>query len=255
MIPPILLLVVVHLLTLRAPVAQRWRLPVEAVTCTVAWFGWLEVVGGAAASLTRADLFFGLAITAIAATAAATWTAGWQARSGIAVARCLLVLGVPSAPAFAHDPGQGPLRHDAGIEVQRTSGTRATVVLEIRGPCGDLDPVRTVARRSGVEVIGPLRHSTSPCRFLGAVDVAPSGRWFIYTELGSPDGRIETWIALDDSATSASIDRALYSPPTGGGGAPSVVVAGVLYLSVAFLVIWALIGTRTPASRSGPKVG
>jgi hypothetical protein len=79
------------------------------------------------------------------------------------------------------------------------------------------------------------------------VDAAPTGRWFVYTELDSPDGRIETWIAQDDSTTSASIDRALYSPPTGGGGAPRIVVAGVLYLAVALLVVWALIGTRMTA--------
>ena len=88
------------------------------------------------------------------------------------------------------------------------------------------------------------------------MDAAPTGRWFVYTELDSPDGMIETWIALDDSTTSISIDRALYSPPTGGGGAPRIVVAGVLYLAVALLVVWALIGTRTTAPRSAsPDVG
>jgi hypothetical protein len=253
-IPPVLLLAVVHVLVLRAPIAPRWRLPVEAVACTVVWFGWLEFVGDAAASLTRSDLFFGVAAAVVAATAVSMWTPGWQTRSGVAAATCLLVLGVLSAPAFAHDPGQGAMRHGARIEAQRTSGDRVVIELEVRGPCGDLDPVRSVARRSGVEVVGSLRRSTSPCRFLGEVDVAPTGRWFIYTELDSPAGKVETWVALDDSTRSASIDRALYSPPNGGGGAPRVVVAGALYLAVALLVIWALIGTRTAAPRNGPRV-
>lgn len=249
-IPPVLLLAVLHLLIDRAPVAQRWRLPVEAVACTLVWFGWLEVVGGAAASLTNSDLFFGLAVTAVAATAVSMWTPRWQARSGVAAATSLLVLGVLSAPAFAHDPGQGPLRRDARIEAQRTSGTMVAIELEVPRPCGDLDPVRTVARRSGDVVIGPLQRSTSPCRFLGSVDAAPTGRWFIYAELDSPDGRIETWVALDDSITSTSVDRALYSPPTGGRGAPRIVVAGVLYLAVALLVVWALVGSRMTAPRN-----
>lgn len=255
-IPPVLLLAILHILVARAPVAPRWRLPLEAVACTVVWFGWLEAVGQAATSLTHADLLLGVTLVAIGATAISAWTPQWRARSGVAAATCLMVLGMPAAPTQAHDPGQGPLRHDARIEAKRTTRTLVAIELEVPPPCGDLEPVRTVARRSGDEVTGPLRRSTSPCRFLGSADAAPTGRWFIYTELDSSAGRIETWIALDDSTSSASIDRALYSLPTEGGDARRTVVAGVLYIVVALLVTWALIGTRpTTAHAAGPEAG
>lgn len=132
----------------------------------------------------------------------------------VAVATALVSLAVATAPAFAHDPGQGPEAGRAALTAN-ASGQRARLTVDwgqIRD-CAAVRPRQLRARRAGTLVTAQLA-STGRCAGSGSVKLPASGRWFIYAELERQGNRLETWLPLEAGASARAhdSDRVVYEP-------------------------------------------
>jgi hypothetical protein len=186
----------------------------------------LGVVGGLVVALIHGDLRMG------PATAAA-------ARVVLVLGIVALAVGNTSGNAWAHNPGQGEDVTEVRLTITRNAES-AQLRIVIPGACTGFKPVRVEARRAGETRSGELTLTddrADNCVATGHVIGLTPGRWFVYAELNSPDGKaLEAWLPVDEGAT-ASATRWLYEPPppeqaTGlrntVGGALLLVIAGIL---------------------------
>lgn len=167
----------------------------------------------------------------------------------VTLAVVVVVVGRP-APAWAHDPGQGEQVREGLLSVQRADG-RAELTMTLPGPCGELVAIRTVARRAGDEITGPLSVSDGKgrtCRLSGTVAGLSPGQWFVYAELDGVRGqRLEAWLPVTEGAAESGI-RPLYEPPARASSGSRDAVGAVLLLAVAGLIVACV----RLARRSGP---
>ncbi len=140
---------------------------------------------------------------------------GPAARATAGLALVALVVAA-ATPAWAHDPGQGPMRGHAAVDIGAdgpTARVRVRVLDLDRGACGDLDPVGLLAPRAGQTRRAPLSAGQA-CTFSGAIGLPDRGRWFVYARLTGPEGPVETWLAVQaDGRHTAGAVRELYSRP------------------------------------------
>jgi hypothetical protein len=169
------------------------------------------------------------------------------ALAALAVGGGLMTAVAPARPAYAHDPGQGQVV--AHVEMTGVSDARGSITLTVTADdhCDDLTPVRLVARRAGQSRTGVLR-STGPCAFTGTVDVAPTGRWFLYAEFRHRASAVEGWLPLSaDRHQSLNQERTLYLP---AGEGDSTTVGQVLVGGLIYTVGVGLLGAGILVNRS-----
>lgn len=245
-VPPMLLLAALGEMLDRAGLAERARVGVEAMGATAIWFGWLQVVGGAATEVpasalpaaVAASVLAAVVVTALSGTLPRPSTLGTGAALALVA---VLGVGVAGAPdAAAHDPGQGRDTRAATLTVDRVDESSVAVDLQVgSGGCDALAPRRTVARRAGETRVGAL-DSSGRCRYRGTVEAGDRGRWFVYVEL-TDDGRdVELWAPLGGDEATVTVRRPLYEPPASsarnlqaiGGIVLYALVIGMLRLTV-----------------------
>lgn len=128
------------------------------------------------------------------------------------------------------------------LRVSRAGG-EATLTMTLPTPCDGLAAVRTVARRAGRMRAGTLTATGTPgrgCLMTGEVDDLGPGRWFVYAELESVDGRrLEAWLPATEGTESGGT-RPLYAPPARSVPASRPAVATALLLVVTGLVVASL---------------
>jgi hypothetical protein len=163
----------------------------------------------------------------------------------------LLVLAVPVAVAWAHDPGQGEEAGAASLAVV-AEDSRISMRGELRGTdCSRLTSGRLVARRAGVVRAAPLQ--LSGCSFSGGTSVDERGRWFVYAELQQEGTTLETWLpvhALKGTDRAFEKERFVYIPPKRSTAAGELVGGTLLYGAMLALLIMAFRLTRSPAARA-----
>ncbi len=246
-VPPVLVLAVLHEVVEPARLSRSTRLVVEALGATLIWFLWLELVGGAATAVSAATLPAALALAGLAATGVSVLThrGGWARPTALPARTAILIValgvGIALAPeAEAHDPGQGRATRDATLTVERVDADSVAVELDVRSAsCGNLNASRTAARRAGTTQLGTLEPIGS-CRYRGAVNADAEGRWFVYVELIDGDQQVELWAPLAGGEATASVQRPLYEPPArpssglqvGGGVALYAAIFGMLVFTV-----------------------
>ncbi len=219
-VPPLLALAVIDDLLAQRGQRERVRLAAQAAVAPLVWFGWLAVAGEAGTRVPAGELPAALAVTIIAALIVIVLVGPPPAPAvgAVTAVSCVLlavvVLGFARAPrATAHDPGQGSEMQSATLEARRAdNGTVAVTLTVTDGRCDRLAADRTVARRAGNTRAGDLR-AHAACRWLGQVDAADSGRWFIYVELDDGGQPVELWVPLARDESVAAVERPLYAPP------------------------------------------
>ncbi len=260
-VPPLVLAVGVAVAVGHWPL--RSRLLLVGAATPVIWWPALGVETDAAASVSLGQVPVAVALSMVAAFLAGWLHGDWLLAKRVRAIgpRFLLVvvigatsLGMAPDRASAHDPGQGAERSMVELTVSRSSA-RASVSLTIPEPCDDLSPTRSVARRSGRSLTGPLHRigaSGQSCRFGGQISGLGKGRWFVYVELLDASGRrLEAWVPVrEDRATSEQ--RALYHPPATTRGTGQVVSGAAILLVVAGLVI-ACLRLAKATSVGGPR--
>ncbi len=158
-----------------------------------------------------------------------------------------------SAPAQAHDPGQGeevvPIRLAAQVTDQRVD---VTVEFAVAGP--GFEPTRVIARRSGRTIEGPL--SADAGVWIGRVQLDEPGRWFVYVEALAGVDTFEAWLPVDigDDRLVSKQTGFYLSLPTAGPTVSQVLVGGVLVmLSLAIVgrIAWTVRGAMGPLASRG----
>lgn len=152
-----------------------------------------------------------------------------------------LLLGPGARPASAHDPGQGEPVRQGALTVDRPAD-QARLTLLLPGRCGDLTPARSVARRAGTVLTGPLEiaEQDGDCRLTGVVDGLTGGRWFVYAEARDGSGRtLEAWLPAASDSTLGEV-RPLYAPPSTSSTATRELAGGALLVVVAALLLGCL---------------
>jgi len=171
------------------------------------------------------------------------------ATTGLMTIAAAVVILAAAPRAMAHDPGQG---RDAGsVDLAVIGGPERT---ELRGRwnssrCAEISGAAVVARRGGVVVRGPL--AVAGCRLQGAVALPTRGRWFVYVELQTARGSVESWLPIRAGAgeRASAVARYAYAPAQRSGSAVKRVVGGVLYaVMVALLAATFLLLSPTRAS-------
>jgi hypothetical protein len=152
----------------------------------------------------------------------------------------ILLLGL-TAPALAHDPGQGDEVAPVGLTAVREGSLIEFEVTALAGRCSDWQPQQIVARRAGRTVTAPLRRAED-CVFRGVVEVDDPGRWFIYAEIDIAGERTESWTPVDHRHPTKQ--TVLYPPPPSGTRAGQIVAGAVLYL-----LVFAILGLVTVTYR------
>lgn len=181
-------------------------------------------------------------------------SSGREAASAMPLAgACLLLLG--TAPvAVAHDPGQGDPAGTMRLEVTASdggaqlNGTWGAPRCESRLEGGEL-----VARRAGQELRAPLE--LRGCSFRGAVSLPDRGRWFVYADLRSGDGRVESWLPVHNASQPTRTRdprRYAYVPAqTQSANVVKYLAGGVLYTAIAVLLFATIaVSRRRPAEAS-----
>lgn len=229
---PDLPVAVLGLAALDLPLRSTVRRVTAAVTATAA-LAW-----GASATGLASPAAADVAVTALPViVVGAVILSAPRWRASIARAAPVVLLGVtvlamvPAGPAQAHDPGQGRVVTEVGLDAR--SDGQGTLTLSVTGAdhCGDLDPVRVVARRAGETRAGELRR-TGACSFAGTLELPAHGRWFVYAELDHAGTAVETWLPVfADRRQRIEEVRSLYVPAGDGGGVTTsqVLAGGALY--------------------------
>lgn len=246
--------------------SQTIRLGALAISAPLVWWVAIAAQGDSGTAVSLQAAAATSMILAIAAAIAAG--ASRAARRSISAAQVvlgsivvLIALGSIAAPAWAHDPGQGPESTEATMTAARSSGA-AAVTVEVPGGCDGLSARRTVARRAGTTVAGTLDQPATngdPCRFHGKLEGLSDGRWFIYAELLDRDGaELEVWVPAAE-ATTTTLTRSLYTPPDAPGRRGQVaagaiimaIIAALLYLDVSQARL--ISRSATAANRGNPR--
>ncbi|QXC60621.1 hypothetical protein KSP35_20220 [Aquihabitans sp. G128] len=265
-VPPILLAVGVAASVGHRPL--RLRLAVAACLTPLIWWPALQAQADVAALVPLDQLPLAVALSLAAATLVGwihgDWSFAPQVRSigfkSLLVAfMAMVAMGAAADQATAHDPGQGTERSIANMNVTRSTAV-ASISLTVPEPCDGLTPTRSVARRSGVVLTGPLRSSPSPdrsCQFVGKISGMSAGRWFVYVEFVDTSGqKLEAWVPVKEHQTTSQ-RRSLYVPPAATSGSGQLLAGAVVLLLVAGLVVACVRlakATSTTTARS-PVVG
>jgi hypothetical protein len=164
-----------------------------------------HVVQPAGLTFQAADVILGGALGALAAWVVVSGfvergRAVDRRRAGatLAIVIVLLVVGW-SAPALAHDPGQGEDVAEVVLDAARDRDTIAVTVAAATGPCEGWEPVQVLARRAGRTYDAPLEEH-EPCRYAGEVTVDDPGRWFVYAEIVVDEQLTEAWIPVEEES-------------------------------------------------------
>ncbi|MEO6317783.1 MAG: hypothetical protein ABIP36_03275 [Acidimicrobiales bacterium] len=244
-VPPILVLAVLHEVAERVPLRRSLRLVGEALGATLIWFLWLKAFGGAATAVSATNLPAALALAGLAAAGVSVIThrGGWARPAvlpaGAALVVVTLSVGLVLAPdAGAHDPGQGRPTREATLTVERVDAGSVVVELDVRSAsCGDLIARRIAARRAGTTNVGTLEVAGS-CRYSGVIDAEAVGRWFIYVELTDGDRQVELWAPLAGGEATARVLRPLYEPPERPSSGLQVVGGVTLYAAILGMLVF-----------------
>jgi hypothetical protein len=212
-VPPLIVGAAVFDLTARRGLG--FRLWSSALAMTAGWWVAIAVQPRTATPVSSDQVAI---IAVVAATGVALASQTGRRRSPlpallVAVAVCGAVAGLPSTPAWAHDPGQGDIARSVRVEARR-DGAVAQIRVETEEPCDAFRPGRTVARRAGTTRVGPLVVASegSTCQLDGEVAGLDAGAWFVYAELEGPAGqKLETWVHLSDGESISEM-RDLYEP-------------------------------------------
>lgn len=233
---------------------RRRSVPVQAAAMLLALLALLAVRRGLGADvvLTGQEVLIGAGLGLVLALAAlGGLPRRLRAGSGLALAMTGLLL-LP-ALALAHDPGQGDAAGTARLAMVATG--REVAVSGRLTPCRALRAGRLDARRAGRRLTAPLR--VDNCRFRGSVRVDGDGRWFVYANLASAGGRVETWLPVpvgDGTHRAAAARRFAYVPDRAGASAAKAAAAVVIYLAVVVLLI-ATVAVAGRAARHAPAAG
>ncbi len=194
---------------------------------------------------TGAALAFGVALVLLSGVQRALRPRSVAPLAAGATVVALLLL---PAVALAHDPGQG---EDAGAARLQARGAGKTVRLSGRlRPCRPIRSGRVLARRAGDTIDRPLR--VRGCSFDGTVGVTELGRWFVYADLESESGPVETWISLvvrSGHSRSFAANRFAYTPSPQRTTIVKGLGGGALYLAVAALLFATLWAVSRPVTR------
>ena len=260
--PPALPLLVAPALVVDFAARRQWGVTRTAAGFTVALHlayaparNWL----GDGVRFSGEDLLVGGALTFVAAAvafAASRWLAGGSTRGAlgpIAVAAVVGLALLALAPAaLAHDPGQGD---DAGTLGLRVAASERRISAFASLPprlCQATREGAVVARRAGATVRAPLE--IADCRASGSVEVSGRGRWFVYAELDTRRGTVESWLPVvvgDGRSVTADAERYAYVPPVADPGVWKTVAGVALYALVLGLV--ALVLRLSAAAPSGTR--
>lgn len=197
------------------PFKSLWRRLAAAATATSA-LAWAASATGLASPERDAISPVAFAVIAISLVAFLATSRNPRVIGAAMVVVGLAAVGLASAkPAQAHDPGQGKPVVDAVMTANVDGHGTIQLTVEPAGHCGELAPVRVVARRAGETITGALRQ-TGACTFTGSISVPVQGRWFVYAELEQDGSAVEGWLPVDsgDHQTLAQT-RTLYLPPAG----------------------------------------
>lgn len=241
--------------------SQTIRLGVLVFTAPLAWWVAIAAQGdtGTAVSIQAAGAT-SVILASAAAVAAGVSRANRHfpgtAQSALGAIVALVALGSIAAPAWAHDPGQGPINREATMTADRSSG-EAAVTVEAPGECEGLRAGRTVARRAGTTVVGTLDQTTTngrSCRFQGNLEGLTQGRWFIYAELSDRNGtKLEMWVPAAE-ATTTTLARSLYAPPD-APGRQGQVAAGAIIMAIIAALLYLNVSQAHQISRSAAALG
>lgn len=165
----------------------------------------------------------------------------------------LLLLAQAAPPALAHDPGQGSELGQAQlVGAVRDGEATLSVAPETADLCNSLEPIGIVARRAGETLRAPLAE-TGSCIFTGSISLPGEGRWFVYGEFESGEGRtVEAWLPLTTPENPRDEEvRSVYSPPVVESSGVKLASGIALYAIIAALLI-AVVGMfrRQSGSRS-----
>lgn len=229
--------------------AQSVRAAALVGSAPLAWWTAVALQEGAGTEVPLATVAVvtaaGLVLVAGAGPVTRTAMSGRGAQTLVAVAAAAAAAAVWAAPAWAHDPGQGPVVEQVTISVDRRSGP-AEVTVEVDSPCGTLAPGRTVARRAGVSVTGTLGTGIpvpSGCKYQGVIPGPGHGQWFVYAEFGRSAERAEVWLAAPDGEAVTG-QRWLYTPPDPAGSGLRTVAGAAMLAAVVALVYLTVSETR-----------
>ena len=234
---------------------RAWRPSLRAAALTVGVFAAYVPVRnwiGHGVDISATDVLLGAPIAWIATLAveAIAWGTPRLSRRGVgAAAVAALLLAAPAA--LAHDPGQGSPSGTAALALTADHGR-----LDLRGrldPCVAINNGSLVARRAGNVVRAPM--TVNRCAFRGAFRVAGRGRWFVYADLSTTSGTIETWLPIHaDRRESVSDQRRFaYDPDRRPAGTFKYLGGGLLYAAMLALLVatFALVRRDARARREG----
>lgn len=172
--------------------------------------------------------------------------------SARAVVTAMVVLfGLPTATAAAHDPGQGEPAGRARLSVVGDTTTVAISGALLDTSCGDVTSGQLVARRAGDALRAPL--VLDGCAFRGRATVGQRGRWFVYADLLVAGRTVETWLPVkvgDGRRRVAEARRYVYVVTAMSGSVLKLVGGAAIYAVVAALVIAALVLVRPARERA-----
>lgn len=237
-VAPVLVLGILDEVLVRNHLSEAARLLVGALAAVSVWFLWLQQFGGAATSVPLGDLAAATAGALLGAIALLVLSGqtSWR-MPGLAMGILLAIIafapGVVVAPsASAHDPGQGDAAQEAVLTVSRSAGPVVDIELTIdAASCTQIVPDGSSARRAGVRRVGVL-DVVEECRYLGAVEIDQTGRWFVYVELSDRGRSLELWAPLARGEEEATVRRPLYT--AAARPAPGIqVLAGTLLYGAA----------------------
>lgn len=245
-VPPVLLAVGVAATVGHQPL--RLRLAVAGASTPLIWWPALRVQADVAALVPLGQLPLSVALS-LAAAVLVGWVHGdWSftpharsigSKTLLVVFVSMVAMGAAADRATAHDPGQGAERSMVDMTVTRSMAV-ASISLTVPEPCDGLSPTRTVARRSGAVLTGPLRSSPSPersCQFIGKISGLSAGRWFVYVEFMDTSGhKLEAWLPVKEHRTTSE-RRTLYLPPPTTSRISQLLAGAVVLLLVAGLVV------------------
>lgn len=241
--PPALPLLVLPAVLLDVGERQGWRATPRAALFTLAVFAvyvparnWL----GDGVEIDAADVLVGLA-PAIAAVAvilrlastkprpAATRLRPVSATVALMLAVAVFAGSAATPPAQAHDPGQGSDAGSVDLTVRMTQGRAGVSGRWNSAACDAVTGATVVARRGGDAVRAPL--AVDGCAFRGSVALPRRGRWFVYAELRTARGAVESWLPVQAPGAGRVTDatRYAYRPAARSGSGVKLVGGAVLY--------------------------
>lgn len=226
-VPPVLAVFAVDALLRRRPLSVR-LLAAAAVTPAL-WWVCTQLQPGAAAAVSLdlvpvatmlsvgAALLVALLHGDLRLPAAPLRGAAGVLLVVVGATSLLMTAGAPRA--WAHDPGQGQQLREGQLTVARDAKGVALVTLVLPGGCDGLAATRTLARRSGVTLSGPLavQARDDRCVLTGQVRGLSAGRWFVYTEARRGEQRLEAWLPTAPAGSVTEV-RPLYAPRVAPSG-------------------------------------